>query len=161
MTHGELNLYFFIFTVITYIFKLFTFPSLSPAPFHDSPPSRTPSLLCPLSYHPSFVPSHTILPFPLPCLILTPSDPFHSLLPSISDVNMERRKSLQGLVDLRMETIPLVESEEENAAQDQLGDNHKYLLFKNPSGKTSSLLCAVSLALSAPTTHYLTPPSHF
>jgi hypothetical protein len=33
-----------------------------------------------------------------------------------------------------METIPLVESEEENAAQDQQGDNHKYLLFKNPSG---------------------------
>ena len=51
---------------------------------------------------------------------------------------MERRKSLQGLVDLRMETIPLVESEEENAAQDQLGDNHKYLLFKNPSGEAEA-----------------------
>jgi hypothetical protein len=40
-----------------------------------------------------------------------------------------------------METIPLVESEEENAAQDQQGDNHKYLLFKNPSGKEQRQKC--------------------
>ena len=83
--------------------------------------------------------SHFLTPSQPSSLLLTPLPPF-TPRPSLSssDVNMERRKSLQGLVDLRMETIPLVESEEENAAQDQLGDNHKYLLFKNPSGEAEA-----------------------
>ena len=51
-----------------------------------------------------------------------------------SGANAERRKSLQGLADLRTGTIPLVESEEESVL-DKDFNSHKYLLFKNPSGK--------------------------
>ena len=59
------------------------------------------------------------------------------------DVTYERRKSLQGLADLRLETIPLVESEEENVPGEE--QSHKYLLFKTHSStilfiETCSLL---------------------
>lgn len=56
---------------------------------------------------------------------------YHYLICSV-DINAERRKSLHCLVELRMETIPLIESEEE-MLKDQK-ENHKYLLFKTPSG---------------------------
>ena len=49
------------------------------------------------------------------------------------DVDAERRKSLQGLTDLRTETIPLVESEEESVIDKELS-GHKFLSFKMPSG---------------------------
>ena len=48
-------------------------------------------------------------------------------------MNAERKKSLQGLADLRTETVPLVESEEESVLDKEL-NSHKYILFKNPSG---------------------------
>ena len=46
----------------------------------------------------------------------------------------ERKKSLKGLIELRLETIPLVESEDENLLSDDQGEKHKYLLFKAPTG---------------------------
>ena len=49
------------------------------------------------------------------------------------DVDAERRKSLQGLTDLRTETIPLVESEEESVI-DRDQSSHKFISFKMPSG---------------------------
>jgi hypothetical protein len=49
------------------------------------------------------------------------------------DVDAERRKSLQGLTDLRTETIPLVESEEESVIEKDLS-SHKFISFKMPSG---------------------------
>ena len=48
-------------------------------------------------------------------------------------MNFERKKSLQGLADLRTETVPLFESEEESVLDKEL-NSHKYILFKNPSG---------------------------
>jgi hypothetical protein len=48
-------------------------------------------------------------------------------------VDAERRKSLQGLTDLRTGTIPLVESEEESVL-DKEQSSHKFISFKMPSG---------------------------
>ena len=56
-------------------------------------------------------------------------------VPCAIDILSERRRSLQGLVDLRLETIPLVEVEDEDIlVEDNNEEKHKYLLFKTPSG---------------------------
>ena len=41
---------------------------------------------------------------------------------------------------MRLETIPLVESEDENLLSDDQGEKHKYLLFKAPTGMSWKII---------------------